>query len=159
MTRHNITCPLTVCPLRQHSFDINTVKIRFLDRVLSKDIQLFLTHTVFLNTKVLKLDMITSDSPWPIPRKGMVKKGCQKLFQHDIYQTPWNKLISSTPTHFLVFILLVMPFLFFVLFAKFLNSANSVGNNGMSNIFLRNVEIMRFGWYFRKKSLIKLKIW
>ena len=33
-----------------------------------------------------------------------------------------------------------------VLFAKFVNSTNSVGHSGIRTIFLRNVEIMRFGW-------------
>ena len=48
-----------------------------------------------------------------------------------------------------------------VLFSKFVNSADSIGYNGMSNIFVPNVEIRIFGWYFWKifdkiKNMIEL---
>ena len=46
-----------------------------------------------------------------------------------------------------------------ILLAKFVNSADYVSHNEISNIFLPNVEIMRFGWYFWKYYLIKWKIW
>ena len=48
------------------------------------------------------------------------------------------------------------------MFAKFLSLADSVGLNGMSNICLPNVEMMKFGWYFqlffdKTKNMIELE--
>ena len=47
----------------------------------------------------------------------------------------------------------------YFMFAKFVNLDYFVSQNEINNIFLPNVEIMRFGWYFWKCYLIKWTIW